>query len=220
VAYLSKVGLLGRDLIAAHCIWVDATDIAALNRFGVGSVHSPSSNMKLAAGVMPVVELLAAGNRVGLATDGAASNNSQDLFDEMDLAAKLQKITRMDPRALPARTALELATISGARALHLEKQIGSLEIGKRADLILVDTSGPHATPMYNVYSQLVYALKGSDVKTVVIEGKLVMEDRRILTLNEEQILEHAHKYRERIVALHSRPATPEPGSEIGAGTRN
>ena len=104
---------------------------------------------------------------VGLATDGAASNNSQDLFEEMDIAAKLQKIARMDPRALArAKQALEMATIGGARALHLEKQIGSLEVGKKADLILVDINGPHATPMYNVYSQLVYAMKGADVRTV------------------------------------------------------
>ena len=205
VGYLSRIGLLGPDLVGAHCIWVDSADIAALRQFDVGSVHSPSSNMKLAAGVMPVVEMLAAGNRVGLATDGAASNNSQDLFDEMDLAAKLQKVARMDPRALPAKQALEMATINGARALHLERQIGSLEEGKKADLIVVDTNGPHATPMYNVYSQLVYALKGSDVKTVVIDGKLIMEDRRMLTLNEKEILERAHTYQKKVVALHSAP---------------
>jgi 5-methylthioadenosine/S-adenosylhomocysteine deaminase len=210
VAYLSRIGLLGPDLVGAHCIWVDSADIAALRQFDVGSVHSPSSNMKLAAGVMPVVEMLAAGNRVGLATDGAASNNSQDLFDEMDLAAKLQKVTRMDPRVLPAKQVLEMATINGARALHLEKQIGSLEQGKKADLILVDTNGPHATPMYNVYSQLVYALKGSDVKTVIIDGKLVMEDRRMLTLNEKEILEKAHTYQKRVVALHSVPVMTGP----------
>jgi 5-methylthioadenosine/S-adenosylhomocysteine deaminase len=203
VAYLSRIGLLGPDVVGAHCIWVDSADIAALGRFDVGSVHSPSSNMKLAAGVMPVVEMMAAGNRVGLATDGAASNNSQDLFDEMDLAAKLQKITRMDPRVLPAKQVLEMATIGGARALHLENRIGSLEDGKRADLILVDTNGPHATPMYNVYSQLVYALKGSDVKTVVIDGKLVMEDRRMLTLNEKEIIDKAHAYQKRVADLHS-----------------
>ena len=142
MAYLARIGLLGPDVVGAHCVWVDAADIAALGRLDVGSVHNPSSNMKLAAGVMPVVELLAAGNRLGLATDGAASNNSQDLFDEMDLAAKLQKISRMDPRALPAKQALEMATIGGARALHLEKQIGSLEEGKRADLILVTPPAP------------------------------------------------------------------------------
>jgi len=210
VAYLSRIGLLGPDVVAAHCIWVDSADIAALGRFDVGSVHSPSSNMKLAAGVMPVVEMMAAGNRVGLATDGAASNNSQDLFDEMDLAAKLQKITRMDPRVLPAKQVLEMATIGGARALHLENRIGSLEDGKRADLILVDTNGPHATPMYNVYSQLVYALKGSDVKTVVIDGKLVMEDRRMLTLNEKEIIDKAHAYQKRVADLHSVPVTTGP----------
>jgi 5-methylthioadenosine/S-adenosylhomocysteine deaminase len=210
VAYLSRIGLLGPDMVGAHCIWVDSADIAALRQFDVGSVHSPSSNMKLAAGVMPVVEMLAAGNRVGLATDGAASNNSQDLFDEMDLAAKLQKVTRMDPRALPAKQVVEMATINGARALHLETQIGSLEEGKKADLILVDTNGPHATPMYNVYSQLVYALKGSDVKTVVIDGKLVMEDRRMLTLNEKEILEKAHMYQKRVAALHSVPVMAGP----------
>ena len=210
VAYLSRIGFLGPDVVGAHCIWVDSADITALRQFDVGSVHSPSSNMKLAAGVMPVVEMLAAGNRVGLATDGAASNNSQDLFDEMDLAAKLQKVARMDPRSLPAKQALELATINGARALHLEKHIGSLEKGKKADLILVDTTGPHATPMYNVYSQLVYALKGSDVKTVVIDGKLVMEDRHMLTLNENEILEKAHTYQKRVAALHSVPVMSVP----------
>ena len=210
VAYLSRIGFLGPDVVGAHCIWVDSADIAALRSFDVGSVHSPSSNMKLAAGVMPLVEMLAAGNRVGLATDGAASNNSQDLFDEMDLAAKLQKISRMDPRVLPAKQVLEMATIGGARALHLENRIGSLEGGKRADLIVVDTNGPHATPMYNVYSQLVYALKGSDVKTVVIDGKLVMEDRRMLTLNEEEILDKAHAYQRRVADLHSVPVMAGP----------
>ena len=210
VAYLARIGLLGPDVVGAHCIWVDSADIAALGHFDVGSVHSPSSNMKLAAGVMPVVDMLAAGNRLGLATDGAASNNSQDLFDEMDLAAKLQKVTRMDPRALPAKQVLEMATIRGAQALHLEKQIGSLEDGKRADLIIVDTTGPHATPMYNVYSQLVYALKGSDVKTVVIDGTLVMEDRRLLTLNEKEIVEKAHQYQKKVAALHSVPVMSEP----------
>jgi 5-methylthioadenosine/S-adenosylhomocysteine deaminase len=214
VAYLARIGVLGPDVVAAHCVWVDSADIAALGRFEVGSVHNPSSNMKLASGVMPVVDMLAAGNRVGLATDGAASNNSQDLFDEMDLAAKLQKISRMDPRALPAKQALELATIGGARSLHLEHLIGSLEEGKRADLILVDTTGPHATPMYNVYSQLVYALKGSDVRTVVIDGKIIMEDRQLLTLDEKEIVAKALEYRKRVIALHSIPVMSGRGTFI------
>jgi 5-methylthioadenosine/S-adenosylhomocysteine deaminase len=206
VGYLERIGLLGPDVVGAHCIWVDAADIATLARFGVGCIHNPSSNMRLAAGVMPVAEMLAAGELVGLATDGAASNNSQDLFEEMDLAAKLQKIARMDPRSLPARQVLEMATIGGAQALHLEKQIGSLEEGKKADLILVETGGPHATPMYNVYSQLVYALKGSDVRTVVVAGEVVMEDRQMLTLHEPEILAKAREYQKKIAAWHSAPA--------------
>ncbi|MFZ0736864.1 MAG: amidohydrolase [Candidatus Acidiferrales bacterium] len=200
VAYLGSIGFLGPDVLGAHCIWVDAADIATLLHFGVGCSHNPSSNMKTAAGVMPVVDLLAAGVPVGLATDGAASNNNQDLFEEMDLAAKLQKISRMDPRALPAEQVVEMATIGGARALHLEKQIGSLEAGKKADLIVVDTSAPHATPLYNVYSELVFALKASDVRSVVIAGRIVMDDRKMTTLDEAQILEKAREYQKQIAA--------------------
>ena len=200
VAYLERIGVLGPDVVGAHCVWVNAADIATLAHFGVGCINNPSSNMKTAAGVMPVIDMLAAGEPVGLATDGAASNNNQDLFEEMDLAAKLQKITRMDPRALPAEQVVEMATIGGARALHLDKQIGSLETGKKADFILIDTNAPHATPMYNVYSELVYALKASDVRTVVIAGKLVMEDRRVLTLNEPDILSKAQEYKKKISA--------------------
>src|SRR5580658_2749806 len=200
VAYLERIGLLGPDVVGAHCVWVNAADIAALAHFGVGCINNPSSNMKTAAGVMPVIEMLAAGEPIGLATDGAASNNSQDLFEEMDLAAKLQKITRMDSRALPAEQVVEMATIGGARALHLDKQIGSLETGKKADLILIDTGASHAVPMYNVYSELVYALKASDVRTVVIAGKLVMEDRRMLKLDESDILAKAQEYKKKISA--------------------
>jgi 5-methylthioadenosine/S-adenosylhomocysteine deaminase len=198
VGYLAREGILGPDVVGAHCIWVDQADIATLVQFGVGCTNNPSSNMKTAAGVMPVVNMLAAGQAIGLATDGAASNNNQDMFEEMDLAAKLQKITRMDSRALPAEQVVEMATIGGARAIHLEKQIGSLEAGKKADLILVDTTAPHATPMYNVYSQLVYALKATDVKTVVVGGKIVMEDRRMLTLDEAGILVKANEYKKQI----------------------
>ena len=200
VAYLSRAGVLGPDVVGAHCIWVDHADIDTLSHFGVGCVYNPSSNMKTAAGVMPVVEMLASGEAIGLATDGAASNNNLDMFEEMDLAPKLQKLARMDSRALPAEQVVALATITGARALHLEKQIGSLEPGKKADLILVDTSAPHATPMYNVYSQLVYALKANDVRTVIIAGKIVMEDRQMLTLNEPEILAKANEYQKQVAA--------------------
>jgi 5-methylthioadenosine/S-adenosylhomocysteine deaminase len=200
VGYLERIGFLGPDVTAAHCVWVDAADIAALVHFGVGCTNNPSSNMKTAAGVMPVPNMLAAGLAVGLATDGAASNNNQDMFEEMDLAAKLQKITRMDPRALPAKQVVEMATIGGARSLHMEKEIGSLEAGKKADLILVDTTAPHATPMYNVYSELVYALKASDVKTLIIGGRVVMQERRMLTMDEPEILTKAREYQKKISA--------------------
>jgi len=200
VAYLDSIGLLGPEVIAAHTVWLDEEDIATLVRRGVGSIHNPSSNMKLASGVMPVVDLLAAGQAVGLATDSAASNNNQDLFQEMNIAAKLQKVTRMDPRALPARQVVEMATIGGARALHLDAQIGSLEVGKQADIVLIGTGATHATPMYNVYSQLVYALNAHDVRSVVIAGKIVMEDRVMLTMDKPEILAKAHEYQRKISA--------------------
>jgi 5-methylthioadenosine/S-adenosylhomocysteine deaminase len=200
VNYLERIGLLGGDVVGAHCVWVDATDISTLLRRGVGTVHNPSSNMKLASGVMPVVDLLTAGVPVGLATDSAASNNNQDLFQEMNVAAKLQKVTRMDPRALPARQVVEMATIGGARALHLDKKIGSLEPGKQADVVLIGTGATHSTPMYNVYSQLVYALNAHDVLTVVIAGKLVMEVRVMMTMDKPAILAKAHEYQRKVAA--------------------
>jgi 5-methylthioadenosine/S-adenosylhomocysteine deaminase len=198
VSYLERIGLLGSDVVGAHCVWVDAADIATLVRRGVGAVHNPSSNMKLASGVMPVVDMLAAGVPVGLATDSAASNNNQDLFQEMNIAAKLQKVTRMDPRALPARQVVEMATIGGARALHMDKKIGSLEAGKQADVVVIGTGATHSTPMYNVYSQLVYALNAHDVLTVVIAGKVVMEVRVMMTMDKPAILAKAHEYQRKV----------------------
>ena len=198
VAYLDRAGVLGPDVVGAHCVWVDHADIQILVARGVGCAFNPSSNMKTAAGVQPTIDMLAAGQAIGLATDGAASNNNQDMFEEMDLAAKLQKVARMDSRALPAEQVVAMATITGAAALHMDKLIGSIEPGKKADLIIVDTTAPHATPMYNVYSALVYSLKASDVRTVVIGGKPVMEDRKMLTLNEQEILAKAQQYKAQI----------------------
>jgi 5-methylthioadenosine/S-adenosylhomocysteine deaminase len=200
VHFLETFGFLGPDVVGAHCVWVDAGDIATLLKRGVGTVHNPSSNMKLASGIMPVVQLLHAGVAVGLGTDSAAANNNQDLFQEMNLAAKLQKVTRMDPRALTAREAVEMATIGGARALHLDKKIGSLEIGKQADIVLIGTGATHSTPMYNVYSQLVYALNAHDVLTVVIAGKIVMEVRVMYTMDKPAILAKAHEYQRKVAA--------------------
>jgi 5-methylthioadenosine/S-adenosylhomocysteine deaminase len=195
VQYLEKLGILGPDVVAAHCIYVSKTDEATLAARQVGCVHNPSSNMMLASGAAPVAEERAAKIAVGLGTDGpAGSNNDLDLMEEMDLAAKLQKITQMDPRALTAKAVVEMATIDGARALHMDKEIGSLEPGKKADLILISLNEPNAVPMYDVYAQIAYSLKASDVQTVIIGGKVVMRDHKLLTLNEPQILAKARDY--------------------------
>lgn len=198
VEYLESLGVLSNRVIAAHAVWVEPADIALLKKYGVGVVHNPSSNMKLASGVAPIPQMLAAGVHVGLGTDGAASNNDLNLFEEMDLASKLQKVTRMDPRVLPAETAVELATIGGARALGMEKEIGSLEAGKKADLIILRRDRPHALPLYNLYSHIVYALKASDVETTVINGRVVMDQRRVLTLDEIAVRQKARKYAKRV----------------------
>jgi 5-methylthioadenosine/S-adenosylhomocysteine deaminase len=200
VQYLARIGVLGPDLLGAHCVWLDQADIQTAARFGVGCSYNPSSNMKSAAGLMPAPEMLAAGMGVGIGTDGAASNNDQDMFREMDIGAKLQKFARMDPTALPAEQTVAMATITGARALHIEKQTGSIEVGKRADFILVDTTAAHATPMYNVYAQIVYALKDLDVRTSVINGRVVMEDRKLLTLDEAAIELKAAEYKVKVLA--------------------
>ena len=201
VQYLDKLGILGPDMVAAHCIFVDETDRKILAQRQVGCVHNPSSNMMLASGVAPVIEERAAGVAVGLGTDGpAGSNNELDLMEEMDLAAKLQKITKMDPQALGAKAVVEMATIEGARALHMEKEIGSLEPGKKADFIFIGLDAPNAVPMYDVYAQLAYALNGSDVETVIIGGRVVMRDKRLLTVDEAAVIAKAREFKNKIEA--------------------
>src|SRR5206468_5418580 len=201
VQYLDKLGILGPDVLAAHCVWVDQTDRKVLAQRQVGCVHNPSSNMMLASGVAPVLEERAAGIAVGLGTDGpAGSNNDLNLMEEMDLAAKLQKITKMDPRALSAKAVVEMATIEGAKALHMDKEIGSLQAGKKADLILISLQGPNAVPTYDVYAGLAYALKGSDVETVVIGGRVVMREHKLLTVKEEEAVAKAREYRKTVAA--------------------
>jgi 5-methylthioadenosine/S-adenosylhomocysteine deaminase len=201
VQYLERIEVLGPDVLAAHCIWTDNTDMKILADRQVGCVHNPSSNMMLASGVAPVVDQRAAGMRVGLGTDGpAGSNNDLNMMEEMDLAAKLQKTYRVDPRALGAKGALEMATIEGARALHMEKEIGSLEVGKKADFVLLSLNAPNAVPMYDVYSQIVYALKGSDVETVVVEGKTLFKDGKVLTVDEPRAIVKAREYGKKVAA--------------------
>jgi 5-methylthioadenosine/S-adenosylhomocysteine deaminase len=201
VQYLERIEFLGPDVLAAHCIWTDNTDMKILAERQVGCVHNPSSNMMLASGVAPVVDQRAAGMRVGLGTDGpAGSNNDLNMMEEMDLAAKLQKTYRVDPRALGAKGALEMATIEGARALHMEKEIGSLEPGKKADFVILRLDAPNAVPMYDVYSQIVYALKGSDIETVVVGGQTLLKDSQVLTVDEHQAIVKAREYGRKVAA--------------------
>ena len=201
-------GIFNGRTLAAHGVWVGEADLLTLKSHGVGVAHCPSSNMKLASGIAPAVKYLSEDIALGLGTDGAAgSNNDVNMFEEMDLAAKLQKVHTGDPTALTAQQAFEMATSRGARALGLSKEIGSLEQGKRADLIVVRTSAPHAVPMYNVYSQLVYALKGSDVRHVFVNGRLVVRDRQVLTVNVAEVLKTARAWQAKIAAA---VATPQP----------
>jgi 5-methylthioadenosine/S-adenosylhomocysteine deaminase len=200
ITHLDRIGFLGPNVLLAHAIWLSDDEIAILAAKGVGTAHCPSSNMKLASGVSPVPKMRKAGVRVGLGTDGPASNNDLDMFEEIDLALKLHKITTGDPAVLTARDGVEMATLGGARALHLEKEIGSLEPGKRADLIVLATDSPSAQPLYEVYSHLAYSLKGTDVVTSVVNGRVLMEDRRMLTLDTPSISAKAREYRDRIAA--------------------
>ena len=196
---LDDLGVLTGRTIAAHCVWTSDADLAILKARNVGVAHCPSSNMKLASGVAPIVKMLAMGIHVGLGPDGpAGSNNDFNMFEEMDLAAKLQKVTTMNPTVLPATTALEMATIGGARVIGMEKDLGSVESGKLADLITVRIDRPNAVPLYDAVSQMVYALKADDVRDVMVNGKPVVRDGQILTLNAPQILEKAREYRAKV----------------------
>ena len=199
---LDSLGVFDGITLAAHAVHAGAGDRRILRAKNVGVAHCPSSNTKLASGVAPVVAMLEAGIAAGLGTDGpAGSNNDFNLFEEMDLAAKLQKVTTGDPRALPARQALEMATVLGARAVGLEKEIGSLEPGKRADLIMLRLNAPHSAPMFDVYSAIVYAAKASDVSDVMVNGRVIVSDRKPLTLDAARVMDKAREYQERIRAL-------------------
>ncbi len=199
IEYVNKIGLLSDKTIAAHVVFANDEELDLLKKIGVGIAHNPQSNMKLAAGVAPIPQMLEKDIAVGLGTDGAASNNDLNLWEEMDTAAKLHKVFNFDPKVASAEQMFEMATIRGARALHIDKITGSIEIGKRADLVILDIDGIHQTPMYNIYSSLVYATKASDVRTVIIEGKVVMKDRKLLTLNEVLIKQKANLYRQQII---------------------
>jgi 5-methylthioadenosine/S-adenosylhomocysteine deaminase len=193
VEHLESLGLLGPHLIADHAVHLNTREMDQIAEHGVRVIHNPESNMKLASGIAPVPDLLARGVTVGLGTDGCASNNNLDLFAEMDMAAKVHKARTMDPTVMDAVTVLRMATIESARALGLQDLIGSIETGKKADIIIVDTNKPHLTPMYNPFSHLVYAARGNDVSHAVINGQLVMGNRKLLTLDLEEVMMQARE---------------------------
>ncbi len=200
VAHLHNLGLLNPRLVADHGVVLSQSDQELLAAQGVSVVHCPESNMKLASGVAPVVELLNLGVNVALGTDGCASNNNLDMFQEMDTAAKLHKVHHLDPTVLPAPAVLGLATRGGAQALNLQQHLGSLEPGKQADLVVINGDQPHLIPLYNPYSQLIYAASGADVRTVLIAGQVVVQDRRLLTLDVTEAMARVREYARRIRA--------------------
>jgi len=200
VEHLDSIGFLGPEVLAAHCVWLTEREITIIRKQGVKPVHNPVSNMKIACGVAPVPEMLAAGMPVALGTDGAASNNSLDMFSEMKFAALLSKAHKLDPTVLPAQVVLEMATINGAIALGIQDKIGSLEVGKKADIVMVDMKKPHLAPLHNVISHLVYSAVGGDVDTVVVDGKVLMRECRVLTLDEVKVVEDTQKAADDLLA--------------------
>ena len=192
-AFLDAIDFWRPSVLAAHGVWVSTEDVAILRRRGVGVSHNPESNMKLASGTAPVPAYLEAGVDVGLGTDGAASNNDLDMFEAMRMASLLHKLQSGDPRTLDAATALAMATIGGARAIGLEAMIGSLEPGKRADIIVVSMTAPRQTPMYDPISHLVYTTRGDDVHMTIVNGRVLMRARRVVSLDEAAVLSEARE---------------------------
>ena len=198
VHYLEKIGVLGGKSAAVHCVWLDDSEMDVLAASGTGVCHCPESNMKLASGNARIPELLKRGVAVGLGTDGCASNNDLDMLLELDTMAKLHKVSTMNPTVMDAAAALQIATTGGARVLGLQRLIGSVEPGKCADLIVLDMKKAHLTPLYHLYSQIVYACRGSDVRDVIIDGKVVMRNRRLLTLDVAKVMDDVREIADRI----------------------
>ncbi len=192
VQYLDKLGLLDKNTLLVHAVWIDDTDMEVISESGACISHVPESNMKLASGIAPLPNMLKVGITTGIGTDGCASNNTLDLFTTMDICAKIHKVAALDPTAVDALTVLAMATISGAKSIGLGDITGSLELGKAADIIIIDIRKPHLTPIYSPVSHLVYAAKGSDVTDVLIAGKHVVQNRQITTLNTDEIIEQVN----------------------------
>ncbi|MDI7246693.1 MAG: amidohydrolase [Bacillota bacterium] len=193
IELMDSYGLFEFPVLAAHCVHVSEKDIGILGAKGVGVAHNPGCNMKIASGIAPIPRMLEAGVRVGLGTDGAASNNNLDLLEEARIAAFLHKLASNDPTVLPAHQALYLATLGSARALRLDAEVGSLEAGKKADIILMDSTGPHMYPHHDVFSHIVYSARSCDVRTVIVDGEVVMEDGVLTTVDEREVLARAEE---------------------------
>jgi len=193
VELLNKIGFLGPDVLAAHCIHLTKKEMALLATHNVNVAHNPVANMKLAQGAAKIKDLRDLGIIVGLGTDGPASNNTLDMFETMKIAALLQKLTYLNPTVLPAYEVLKMATVDGAKALGIDRNIGSLETGKRADIVLINLTKPHLKPLHNIYASIVYSARGSDVDTVIVDGKILMEKQQVKTLDEKVVMEEAEK---------------------------
>jgi 5-methylthioadenosine/S-adenosylhomocysteine deaminase len=200
VEYLDSLGFLSENVLAVHCCWLTEKEIKILKEREVRISHCPVSNMKLATGIAPVTKLIDNGISIGIGTDSSVSNNRLDMFQEMKIASILQKINNFNTMVLTAEKILEMATIGGAKALGIDDRLGSIEVGKLADIILIDFNKPHLTPMNNVYSHLVYAAQASDVDTVICNGKVLMKNRRVLTINENEVMEKAELAKEDLLS--------------------
>jgi len=193
VELLESIGFLGPDVLAAHCIHLSKKEMRLMAKHDVKVAYNPVANMKVALGIPRIKELMELGVTVGIGTDGPASNNTLDMLETMKFASLLQKVYYMDPTILPAQQALEMATINGAKALGFEKTVGTLENGKKADITLIDFRSPHLTPMHDPYANIVYSAQGSDVETVIVDGEILMEGRKVKTLDEEEVMQRAHR---------------------------
>ena len=206
-AYLDSIGFLGDDVVAAHGVWLTPEEIKTFAAKTTGVVHCPESNQMLASGVAPVVAMIKAGVEVGLGTDGpAGSNNNLDMVEEMASAARLQKVTLGDPKAISAREVLRLATIGGAEVLGLADKIGTLEKGKRADIAIINLHQPKTQPVYSVESAIVYAASGNSVVTTIVDGKILMRRGKLLTIDEDEVIAKAQEYRAKVLESLRKPA--------------
>jgi len=200
IKLMEEIGLFKRKTIAAHCVHLSDEDIDILSKYDVSVVNNPGSNLKLGNGFAPINKLMSKGINVALGTDGASSNNNQDMFEEINLASIINKGVSGDCTSIPAYTAIKMATINGAKALGMDKECGTIEEGKRADIILIDLNKPHICPRHNLISAAAYSIQSSDVQTVIVDGKIIMENREVKTLDEEKTMYYAAKRAEGLIS--------------------